>query len=172
MYVSLSGLPFHGHGKTWLAVVHGIKQWFVYPPGYDPPQSIDQAFNPMFPVSKWVQDVYPNLAGYPKPPRTFFGGSSKTVEVDYTGSAASEEGHRPFECRQHSGDVMFLPRRWSHLTLNLGETIAIGGQETLHNEDRLDDAKQVLLTRPNNFDAWRGNSLFISLQLIVIGLCM
>lgn len=136
-------------------MVHGIKQWFVYPPGYDPPQSVDSAFNPMFPVSKWAQDVYPNLAGFPKPPRSFFPGENDATEP---GPETSEEGYRPFECRQHAGDVLFLPRRWSHLTLNLGETIAIGGQETLYNEDRLSDAAEVLLTRPNNFDAWRGDN--------------
>lgn len=135
-------------------MVHGIKQWFVYPPGYDPPQSVDRSFNPMFPVSKWVQDVYPKLDGFPKPPRAFFPDASNAPNPVTANGV--EEGYRPFECRQHPGDVMFLPRRWSHLTLNLGETIAIGGQETLYNEDRLADAAEVLLSRPENFDAWRG----------------
>lgn len=136
-------------------MVHGIKQWFVYPPGYDPPQSVDRDFNPMFPVSKWVRDVYPQLDGFPKPPKTFFPEASDASSVIDL-PAFVEKGHRPFECRQQAGDVMFLPRRWSHLTLNLGETIAIGGQETLHNEDRLSDATEVLQAHPENFDAWRG----------------
>ena len=28
-----SGLPWHTHGGTWMATVHGRKRWFAYPPG-------------------------------------------------------------------------------------------------------------------------------------------
>lgn len=143
-------------------MVHGIKQWFVYPPGFDPPPSIDQSFNPMFPVSKWVNEVYPRLASFPKPPRTLFptnddiSKSDESVVSNDILQNGPENGFQPFECRQLPGDVMFLPRRWSHMTFNIGETIAIGGQETLYNEDRLADANNVLETRPANYDAWRG----------------
>ena len=34
---SRTGLPFHIHGETWLALIHGRKRWFVYPPGASPP---------------------------------------------------------------------------------------------------------------------------------------
>jgi hypothetical protein len=47
-----------------------------------------------------------------------------------------EGGYRPLECRQFAGDVLFLPSRWTHLTVNIGETIAIGGQETLYDDAR------------------------------------
>ncbi len=47
------------------------------------------------------------------------------------------EGHRPLECVQQAGDILFIPSMWSHLTINIGETIAIGGQEALQNEERL-----------------------------------
>ena len=36
---SRTGLPFHIHGETWLALIHGRKRWFVYPPGAYPPKS-------------------------------------------------------------------------------------------------------------------------------------
>lgn len=75
-----------------------------------------------------------------------------------------EEGYRPFECRQLAGDVLFVPSRWTHLTLNLGETIAIGGQETLFNDDRLHSATEVLKTRPNNYDAWKGKQVLFSIS--------
>lgn len=39
-----------------------------------------------------------------------------------------EGGSRPRECTQVAGDVMYLPPGWKHLTLNLGETIGVGGQ--------------------------------------------
>lgn len=111
-----------------MAVVHGIKQWFLYPPGYDPPQSIDAAYSPMQPVSKWVQDIYPQLRRYPAPPLH--------PPDTLPDTAVSVEGYRPLECRQYPGEVLFIPSRWTHLTLNIGETIAIGGQESLVDEER------------------------------------
>ena len=30
------GINFHYHGDTWLALVHGIKSWYIYPPGKMP----------------------------------------------------------------------------------------------------------------------------------------
>jgi hypothetical protein len=119
-----AGLPFHNHGKTWLAVVHGIKQWFVYPPGFDPPRQIDASYSPMLPVSKWVSEIYPQLQQYPK--------ASLSLEA----AGPSGDGYRPLECRQYPGEVLFLPSRWAHLTVNIGETIAIGGQESLVDQER------------------------------------
>lgn len=80
----------------------------------------------MLPVSQWMEKIYPQLLKYPKAPI-----SASTVANEEPG-----EGYRPLECRQYPGDVLFLPSRWSHMTLNLGETIAIGGQETLLDDDR------------------------------------
>lgn len=36
---------------------------------------------------------------------------------------------------------MFIPSQWLHMTLNVGETIAVGAQELLGNEERLKNAK-------------------------------
>jgi hypothetical protein len=69
-------------------VVHGIKQWFVYPPGYDAPFEVDSEVNLLYPISDWVRDVYPLLLSYPKPPLD----SEKP-----TGG-----GYRPLECEQVS----------------------------------------------------------------------
>eukprot|EP00944_MAST-04C_sp_MAST-4C-sp1_P013540 g13540.t1 len=30
------GIDFHFHGDTWLALVHGVKSWYIYPPGRMP----------------------------------------------------------------------------------------------------------------------------------------
>ena len=125
-------MSFHNHGRTWLAVVHGIKQWFIYPPGFDPPQSIDGNFSPMLPVSRWMEEVYPQLLNYPKPPLNSFISDSQCAPV----TEYPIYGFRPLECRQHPGDVLFLPSRWSHMTINIGETIAIGGQESLLDDIR------------------------------------
>jgi hypothetical protein len=78
----------------------------------------------MLPVSEWVHEIYPQLQQYPKAP----------LSLDAAGDAV--EGYRPLECRQHPGEVLFLPSRWTHLTVNIGETIAIGGQESLVDQER------------------------------------
>ncbi|KAJ1397737.1 hypothetical protein B484DRAFT_458639 [Ochromonadaceae sp. CCMP2298] len=137
---SKSGLPYHNHGRTWLAVVHGAKQWFVYPPGYDAPFEVDSTVNLLYPISDWVRDVYPRLLSYPKPPL-----DSKDPP---TGG-----GYRPLECEQVAGDVFFLPSRWVHQTVNKGETIAIGGQETIYDNDRYSMAAKVLEKNDKNYEA-------------------
>ena len=139
------GLPFHNHGQTWLAVVHGKKKWFLYPPGYDAPSEVDAQFNPMFPVSEWLGSVYERIQWAPKPPAVQLQfsehlGGYTPVEMS-RGEGASppvdgSRGYRPLECVQEPGDVLYLPTRWSHLTMNIGETIAIGGQQVLHDLER------------------------------------
>eukprot|EP00041_Stephanoeca_diplocostata_P017530 m.355279 g.355279 ORF g.355279 m.355279 type:complete len:360 (-) comp20736_c0_seq1:1087-2166(-) len=43
-----SGLAFHAHGPAWLAVVHGVKLWFLVPPEkFPPPQLKGQLLRPM-----------------------------------------------------------------------------------------------------------------------------
>jgi len=129
-------------------VVHGAKQWYLYPPGYDVPPEIDSFYNPLFPVSMWFNDVYPQLLHYPKPPLITYDDvmETKTIQYDYKidniyrsnnlEDMNSRRGYRPLECAQQAGDILFVPQRWAHMTFNYGDTIAIGGQETLYDEDR------------------------------------
>lgn len=43
-----AGLAFHAHGPAWLAVVHGVKLWFLIPPEkFPPPQLKGLLLNPM-----------------------------------------------------------------------------------------------------------------------------
>jgi hypothetical protein len=46
------------------------------------------------------------------------------------------EVERPLECEAGPGDVFYLPGGWAHLTLNLGETVGIGGQIQLSVDDQ------------------------------------
>jgi hypothetical protein len=139
----VSGLPFHSHGMTWIAVVHGAKRWFVYPPGYNAPSDLEAASNPLFPVWTWFTRVYPRMVGLTKPPLRGSGEEAVT-------------GYRPLECVQRAGDVVFLPARWSHLTINIGETIAIGGQASLGASQRYSSAIEVLKQHPQNYEALKG----------------
>lgn len=128
-----SGLPFHVHGKTWISVIHGAKRWFVYPPGFSPPSTTDPHFQNLtsrsfttvlFGVSTWFDEVYPILRQFP------------SLSLDTFHQLSPTQGFRPMECVQEAGDIMYLPDGWSHMTLNLGETIGFGGQSILSSKQR------------------------------------
>jgi len=110
---SHSGLPMHSHGATWLGIVYGAKRWFVYPPGVSGGVR-ESDFNPLQPVSQWLDKVLPQLEGLPKPSLPFQG--------------ARGMGFRPLECVQRAGQVLYLPNGWVHQTHNMGQTVAVGGQ--------------------------------------------
>lgn len=153
---SRSGLPFHNHGKTWLAVVHGMKKWFVYPLGYNSPTSLQTDFDPSKSVFDWFIQEFPLLLNYPKP-------SLKDVQehrpLDMT---MNSDGYRPFECLQKPGEVLFLPSQWSHLTMNVGDTIAYGGQQSLADDERITNAQSAYRINPSDYTALKdiGLSLF------------
>lgn len=106
-------------------MIHGSKRWFIYPPGHNPPKDIDNRFPPTLSAWEWFQNYYPLLKYLQKP----FGPVS---HHDYT----MDSGFKPLECIQRPGDIMFLPDLWSHMTLNIGETIAVGAQEAISGDAR------------------------------------
>jgi len=94
--------------------VHG-ESWLGLTSGrkrwYLYPPSGGSLHSPVADVYMWVYDVYPRL-----PPE-----------------------ERPLECTQEVGDLMYLPRGWKHLTMNLGDTIGVGGQAIYSSRARLID---------------------------------
>lgn len=148
---SRAGLPFHIHGETWIAVIHGRKRWFVYPPGISPPRELERQFNPLQSVWDWYNSIYPSLTTYPKP----------SMNTQYSQSA-EEVGYRPLECIQDTGDIVFLPVGWSHLTINIGETIGIGGQAALPAVERYDFARDVLSRSPMSFESSKAASISLA----------
>jgi hypothetical protein len=122
IYIVCAGLPFHVHGETWLGLVHGAKRWFVYPPGASASPEVERHVNPLRTVDDWFREVYPTLTGLEKPGL----GDGPVAQPD------GHPGYRPLECIQRAGDVLYLPAFWSHLTVNIGEAIGIGGQTVLN----------------------------------------
>jgi hypothetical protein len=108
---SRRGLPFHVHGETWLGLVFGRKRWFLYPPGKGLTNMARVGHHPLLSVWHWFKHVLPHLKG--------------------------EE--RPLQCSQRAGEVMYLPPGWKHLTLNIGETVGVGGQAIYGADQRLRD---------------------------------
>ena len=98
------GLPFHNHGSAWVAVIVGRKLVMVVPPLHAPiptaaMSSDEQAA--LFVGSPWdfVRKHHPRLA-----PRL-----------------------QPRGCILEPGDAIFIPCNHYHLTMNVGDTIAVGG---------------------------------------------
>nr|XP_024361962.1 F-box protein At5g06550-like isoform X1 [Physcomitrium patens] len=100
-----SGSSFHidpNSTSAWNAVVRGAKKWVMYPPEVVPPgvfPSPDGA-DVATPVS--ITEWFMN----------FYGETKKRAE-------------RPIECICREGEVVFVPRGWWHIVINLEESIAI-----------------------------------------------
>lgn len=65
--------------------------------------------------------------------------------------------YRPFTCQQNAGDVIFVPSQWLHMTLNVGQCIAVGGQELLQDLERLNNAKDAYKIHRQDPTVLKGN---------------
>lgn len=100
-----SGSTFHKDPNetcAWNAVVFGAKKWIMYPPERMPPgvrASADGA-DVACPVSlmEWMLSFY---------------------------DLRSCEGYAPKECVLKEGEILFVPRGWWHMAINLTESCAI-----------------------------------------------
>jgi histone arginine demethylase JMJD6 len=104
-----SGSPLHFHEDAVNALVYGVKRWDLLPP------------------SKTLFSIEPPWC---PPTATGSGGSDDTSSTSggTGGSASSVCGAPPdgaVRCVQLPGDLMYVPRRWAHSTLNLVEGVAI-----------------------------------------------
>jgi hypothetical protein len=153
---SRSGLPLHSHGKTWISLVYGAKKWFLYPPGYNLPDSFGQECHALCTVSQWIQSIYPRMLSLPQvfdvsstATAKQFGTSNRdprdNASLDdwsnvfreiYSFNRSANEGFKPMECLQQAGDLVYLPDQWLHLTFNSGETVGYGGQSALMAKER------------------------------------
>lgn len=96
---SRSGSTFHQDPNAtcaWNAVVSGSKKWVLYPPSVTPPgvrPSADGA-DVASPVSlpEWFLSFYEHKAA---------------------------AGRAPAECVVRAGEILFVPRQWWHLAINL-----------------------------------------------------
>jgi hypothetical protein len=105
-----AGLPRHSHGAAWLASIVGSKFWVLHPPTAEggAPEFASLPFS----AGMWLK----RLADLGAP----------GAHWDGDGGAPSQQ--RVEWCVQRPGEVMVLPPFWHHATINIGETIAVGGQ--------------------------------------------
>jgi hypothetical protein len=93
-----AGLPMHYHSGVWNALLWGSKLWALLPPSR-------AAFAP--------EGQHPLDASW--------------YSAWESGSADAEEDDSPLFCVQEAGDAIFLPSGWAHATVNLEESLGVGG---------------------------------------------
>ncbi|GBG79440.1 hypothetical protein CBR_g29587 [Chara braunii] len=118
-----SGSSFHidpNCTSAWNAVVRGSKKWVLYPPEMVPPgvhPSADGA-DVTSPVSitEWFMNFYHLVS------------RDMSAEGERGGGGARNKAatqRRPVECVCREGEVVFVPRGWWHIVLNLEDSVAV-----------------------------------------------
>ena len=116
-----AGLPAHWHGGVWNALLWGSKLWALAPPAaarFDAPQQhpIDAEW--------WRAWRARGAAGGAH-------GGTDDGATESSGGGSSAWRH----CVQRAGDAIYVPSGWAHGTVNLRESLGVGG--FLHDEASL-----------------------------------
>ncbi|KAL3792831.1 hypothetical protein ACHAW5_003717 [Stephanodiscus triporus] len=105
----LQGLTFHRHGAAWNTVIFGKKRWIIYKDdGEDPDlyrrmalESPEDSWREILPTPEWIRHLYPD-----------------PWRIDLV----RKHG---MDCIQHAGTMMFVPRGWMHMVVNIGDTVSV-----------------------------------------------
>ena len=104
----LQGLTFHHHREAWNTVIFGKKRWILWDharwKGNNTRQwklTRDWANEAHVTGAEWIRRLYP------EPDRMY--------EI-------RNFGH---DCIQHAGEMMFVPHRWMHMVVNIGDTVSV-----------------------------------------------
>jgi hypothetical protein len=109
----LQGLSFHYHGAAWNTVIFGKKRWILYDPrrwmdNEDEPNlqrrlalAEDDAWDTILPTAEWIRQLYPD--------------PWRTNEIRTWG----------MDCIQHAGTMMYVPKGWMHMVVNIGDTVSV-----------------------------------------------
>ena len=105
----LQGLTFHHHREAWNVVIFGKKRWILW----DHARWKDNDTLQLRTTRDWANNDA-HVAGaewirrlYPEPEREY--------EI-------RNHGH---DCIQHAGQMMFVPHRWMHMVVNIGDTVSV-----------------------------------------------
>ena len=104
----LQGLTFHHHREAWNVVIFGKKRWILWDHArWKNNNTIqwrttrDWANEAHVTGAEWIRRLYP------EPERKY---EIRTY------------GH---DCIQHEGEMMFVPHRWMHMVVNIGDTVSV-----------------------------------------------
>mmetsp|Transcript_23489 Transcript_23489/g.38736 ORF Transcript_23489/g.38736 Transcript_23489/m.38736 type:complete len:360 (-) Transcript_23489:128-1207(-) len=107
------GLTFHRHNAAWNAVIFGAKRWILY--DAERISNITRlktmtrdVRNPIqLDTANWIRKLYNK--------------DDRKYEI-------RNYGH---DCVQRAGEMMYVPRGWAHMVLNIGDTVAVVSERGL-----------------------------------------
>lgn len=104
----MQGFGFHHHGEAWNVVLFGSKRWILY--------DHDRWAHNITRQKRFVRDWEdPVLLSTPDWIRTLYPHPERQAEL-------RAHGH---DCIQRAGEMMFVPFRWLHAVVNIGDTVSI-----------------------------------------------
>jgi hypothetical protein len=155
----LQGLTFHNHPEAWNIVIFGKKRWILWDHARWKDNTTlqdcttrDWANNYLHVTgAEWIRRLYPDVA--------------RQYEI-------RNHGH---DCIQHAGQMMFIPHKWMHMVVNIGDTVSVvsevglGMGEGKKPEDFLYDPNYAARNEEFWLQFARG-SFFCSLVIMVFSL--
>lgn len=105
----LQGLTFHNHPEAWNIVIFGKKRWILWDHArwkdnttLQDRTTRDWAHDDLHVTSaEWIRRLYPD--------------ADRQYEI-------RNHGH---DCIQHAGQMMFIPSKWMHMVVNIGDTVSV-----------------------------------------------
>ena len=135
------GLPFHAHSAAYTPTIFGSKQWFLsnsttelVPTIHEMNRYFNTLMRRVYETGRWPPEVErADIFTWPLELRTPDPHDFDAI-VPYpylmTAAAQDEKAARMETCATAAGDVMYVPEKWWHATLNLEETVALPFQDT------------------------------------------
>ena len=105
----LQGLTFHNHPEAWNIVIFGKKRWILW----DHARWKDNATLQDRTTRDWANDdLHVTGAEWI---RRLYPDTDRQYEI-------RNFGH---DCIQHAGQMMFIPHKWMHMVVNIGDTVSV-----------------------------------------------
>ena len=119
------GLAMHNHGEAWESVVVGAKLWLFLPPR---PWPTDAPLTDAASVAADQEQQAALLKLHQVSVRKLMR-MSEMERRTLISAAGWDDGSAVLQsCLLLPGDAIFVPCNWYHATMNIGETVAVGGQ--------------------------------------------
>ena len=112
------GLSFHFHGEAWNVVLFGKKRWLLWDHARFETNvtrqrrfALEEEDADILSSVEWLRQLYPD------PERTY------------------EIRNHGYDCIQHAGEMMFVPRQWMHMVVNIGDAVSVISEVGLEKGD-------------------------------------
>lgn len=110
----LQGLTFHRHNAAWNVVVFGSKRWVLY--------DVRRIKDNKTRLKRMTRDVdNPIQLTTPEWIRKLYHMNERMYEI-------RNHGH---DCVQRAGEMIYVPKGWAHMVINIGDTVAVVSERGL-----------------------------------------